>query len=294
LGATRVHPPALRDDPSLRPDGLRQVDDPLLGAQRDQIRPTSSSARPRTRSSTRFPASTRCRCTARSASRLPRRCAPSCARTPTSSSWVRSRHRDGGDRRRGGAHGHLLISTLHTNDAPSTIARLTDMEIEPFMISSSILCVCAQRLMRRVCKQCRISTSRRQGKGDPREGIGWSGPIFKHNTRAARSATGNGYRGRVGIHELMVTNEELIEGSTRSWRRPSSRRSRCAGNEDAPPGQPAEGQGEPLHHGGGHFHRSSGPDMSLRPALFLARRSRWPAATARRSQRTSATRRRTW
>ncbi len=52
--------------------------------------------------------------------------------------------------------GHLLISTLHTNDAPGTIARLTDMNIEPFMISSSLLCVCAQRLMRRVCKTCRI------------------------------------------------------------------------------------------------------------------------------------------
>src|ERR1051325_3730093 len=49
--------------------------------------------------------------------------------------------------------GHLLISTLHTNDAPGTIARLTDMGVEPFMISSSLLCVCAQRLMRRVCKQ---------------------------------------------------------------------------------------------------------------------------------------------
>ena len=52
--------------------------------------------------------------------------------------------------------GHLLISTLHTNDAPGTVARLTDMGIEPFMISSSLLCVCAQRLMRRVCKTCRI------------------------------------------------------------------------------------------------------------------------------------------
>ena len=55
--------------------------------------------------------------------------------------------------------GHLLLSTLHTNDAPSTIARLTDMGIEPFMISSSLLCVCAQRLMRRVCKVCRVPVS---------------------------------------------------------------------------------------------------------------------------------------
>ncbi|MFY9923623.1 MAG: GspE/PulE family protein [Opitutaceae bacterium] len=109
--------------------------------------------------------------------------------------------------------GHLLISTLHTNDAPSTIARLTDMDIEPFMISSSILCVCAQRLMRRVCKQCKVQY---EPKGREMEilekAIGWSGPIFKHNPKGCPRCNGNGYRGRVGIHELMVTNEELIEG----------------------------------------------------------------------------------
>jgi pilus retraction protein PilT len=109
--------------------------------------------------------------------------------------------------------GHLLISTLHTNDAPSTIARLTDMDIEPFMISSSILCVCAQRLMRRVCKQCKVQY---EPKGREKEllekGIGWSGLIFKHNPKGCPKCNGSGYRGRVGIHELMVTNEELIEG----------------------------------------------------------------------------------
>ena len=51
--------------------------------------------------------------------------------------------------------GHLLVSTLHTNDAPSTVARMTEMEVEPFMISASLVCVCAQRLMRRVCKNCK-------------------------------------------------------------------------------------------------------------------------------------------
>src|SRR6185369_1453644 len=51
--------------------------------------------------------------------------------------------------------GHLLLSTLHTNDAPTTVSRLTEMGVESFMVSSSLLCVCAQRLMRRVCKQCK-------------------------------------------------------------------------------------------------------------------------------------------
>ncbi len=108
--------------------------------------------------------------------------------------------------------GHLLISTLHTNDAPSTVARLTDMEVEPFMISSSLLCVCAQRLMRRVCKQCRQPY---EAEGRVKEilekAIGWSGQIYKANPAGCPKCGNSGYKGRVGIHELMVTNEELVE-----------------------------------------------------------------------------------
>jgi len=107
--------------------------------------------------------------------------------------------------------GHLLISTLHTNDAPTTISRLTDMGIEPFMISSSLLCVCAQRLMRRVCKTCRVTY---QPEGREREilekGIGWSGQIFKASPKGCPKCGNSGYKGRVGIHELMTSNEELI------------------------------------------------------------------------------------
>lgn len=108
--------------------------------------------------------------------------------------------------------GHLLISTLHTNDAPTTVARLTEMGVEPFMVSSSLLCVCAQRLMRRVCKQCRqqIEPAGRE-KEILEKAIGWSGPIFKANPKGCPKCGGSGYKGRVGIHELMITNEELIE-----------------------------------------------------------------------------------
>jgi type IV pilus assembly protein PilB len=109
--------------------------------------------------------------------------------------------------------GHLLISTLHTNDAPSTIARLTDMGIEPFMISSSLLCVCAQRLMRRVCKTCKIQTDPTPREKELLEkALGWSGPIYKATPKGCPKCGGSGYKGRVGIHELMITNEELIEG----------------------------------------------------------------------------------
>jgi type IV pilus assembly protein PilB len=107
--------------------------------------------------------------------------------------------------------GHLLISTLHTNDAPTTISRLTDMGIEPFMISSSLLCVCAQRLMRRVCKTCRVTyTPEGREKEILEKGIGWSGTIFKANSKGCPKCGGSGYKGRVGIHELMTSNEELV------------------------------------------------------------------------------------
>ena len=108
--------------------------------------------------------------------------------------------------------GHLLISTLHTNDAPGTVARLTDMGIEPFMISSSLICVCAQRLMRRICKSCRVPYEPEGREKDVMMlAIGWSGPIFKPNPVGCPKCNNSGYRGRVGIHELMVMNEELIE-----------------------------------------------------------------------------------
>jgi type IV pilus assembly protein PilB len=109
--------------------------------------------------------------------------------------------------------GHLLISTLHTNDAPSTIARLTDMGVEPFMISSSLLCVCAQRLMRRVCKTCKVQFDPVGREKELLEkALGWSGPIFKANPKGCPKCSNSGYKGRVGIHELMITNEALIEG----------------------------------------------------------------------------------
>jgi type IV pilus assembly protein PilB len=109
--------------------------------------------------------------------------------------------------------GHLLLSTLHTNDAPGAVARLTDMGIEPFMISSSLLCVCAQRLMRRVCKNCRQPVVPEGRELEIIEkALGWHGPIFKHNPKGCPRCTHTGYKGRVGIHELMVVSEELVDG----------------------------------------------------------------------------------
>ncbi len=108
--------------------------------------------------------------------------------------------------------GHLLLSTLHTNDAPSTVARFTDMGIEPFMISASLLVVCAQRLGRRVCKNCKESY---EPEGNEKEiiesAIKWSGQIFRAPEDGCPTCGGVGYKGRVGIHELMQNNEDIIK-----------------------------------------------------------------------------------
>ena len=112
--------------------------------------------------------------------------------------------------------GHLLVSTLHTNDAPSTIARIAEMGVEPFNISASLVCVCAQRLVRRVCKNCRVSYEPQgREKAILEKAIGWSGPIFKANSQGCPSCSGTGYKGRVGIHELMTNSEELTEAINR-------------------------------------------------------------------------------
>jgi type IV pilus assembly protein PilB len=109
--------------------------------------------------------------------------------------------------------GHLLVSTLHTNDAPSTVSRIGEMGVEPFNVSASLLCVCAQRLMRRVCKNCKTPY---EPEGREKEliekAIGWTGEIYKANPQGCPTCGGMGYKGRVGIHELMVNSEELTAG----------------------------------------------------------------------------------
>src|SRR6185295_5491514 len=109
--------------------------------------------------------------------------------------------------------GHLLVSTLHTNDAPSTIARIGEMGVEPFNISASLVCVCAQRLLRRVCKACKIAFEPEGREKELMEkALGWTGQVFKAKPDGCPACGGLGYKGRVGIHELMVNSEELTEG----------------------------------------------------------------------------------
>lgn len=109
--------------------------------------------------------------------------------------------------------GHMLFSTLHTNDAPGTIARLTEMGIEPFMISATLVCICAQRLMRRICKTCGTLVNPTEREEEILQtAIGWTGQFKRANLQGCPNCNHSGYKGRVGIHELMATSKELVQG----------------------------------------------------------------------------------
>ncbi|MCZ6672042.1 MAG: GspE/PulE family protein [Verrucomicrobia bacterium] len=109
--------------------------------------------------------------------------------------------------------GHMLFSTLHTNDAPGTVARLTEMGIEPFMISACLVCICAQRLMRRICKTCgKIQDPTNREVDILERAIGWTGQVRRANPGGCPNCNNSGYKGRVGIHELMPTSKELVNG----------------------------------------------------------------------------------
>ncbi|MDU2063517.1 MAG: ATPase, T2SS/T4P/T4SS family [Sporomusaceae bacterium] len=106
--------------------------------------------------------------------------------------------------------GHLVMSTLHTNDAPSTITRLIDMGVPPFLVASSILGIVAQRLVRLLCPHCKKPY---QLKPDSPErfflGLDASEPVTLYQAQGCTECSSTGYRGRISIHEVMVINEEI-------------------------------------------------------------------------------------
>jgi len=117
--------------------------------------------------------------------------------------------------------GHLVLSTLHTNDAPSTISRLLNMGIEPFLVSASVVLILAQRLCRKVCEQCKeveeIPEDVLISIGFPRDQIG----TFKClKGKGCPSCGGTGYKGRIALYEVMPMKEALkdmvIKGATAS------------------------------------------------------------------------------
>jgi type IV pilus assembly protein PilB len=112
--------------------------------------------------------------------------------------------------------GHLVLSTLHTNDAPSTITRMVDMGIEPFNVASAVNLIVAQRLVRRICKECK-----QQHEYTPEEmhafGIDKKeGPFSKG--AGCDTCAGTGYRGRQGLYEVMALTSplrrEILKGAS--------------------------------------------------------------------------------
>lgn len=102
--------------------------------------------------------------------------------------------------------GHLVLSTLHTNTAVGAVTRLQDMGIEPFLLSSSLLAVMAQRLVRLLCGDCREAY---EGSAQECSLLGVDGPATLYRPRGCESCNDTGYRGRAGIYELVEVNEQL-------------------------------------------------------------------------------------
>jgi type IV pilus assembly protein PilB len=108
--------------------------------------------------------------------------------------------------------GHLVLSTLHTNDAPSTINRLLNMGIEPFLVASAVNLISAQRLGRRVCSECRVpeelSHDALISAGVPADKIG---TFASYKGRGCSHCNDTGYKGRIGIYQVMPMFEGLKE-----------------------------------------------------------------------------------
>ena len=106
--------------------------------------------------------------------------------------------------------GHLVFSTLHTNDAPATVTRLKDMGIQPFMICATVEAILAQRLVRRICTKCReetkVSTSMLADLGMKTEDI--AGKKFFKGT-GCDNCNNTGYKGRIALFELMILNDKI-------------------------------------------------------------------------------------
>jgi type IV pilus assembly protein PilB len=108
--------------------------------------------------------------------------------------------------------GHLVLSTLHTNDAPSTISRLMNMGIEPFLVATSVNLICAQRLVRRICVNCKEELE------VPEQALidaGYTPEEVKttkiYHGKGCSTCNKGGYKGRTGLYEVMEINDELRE-----------------------------------------------------------------------------------
>ena len=106
--------------------------------------------------------------------------------------------------------GHLVLSTLHTNDAPSSVARLLNMGVEPFLVTSSLNVVCAQRLVRRICRECAAPAPQPPAAlRDVGYSEGESAAVVPQAGRGCAACNGTGYKGRIGLFEVMAVTPAL-------------------------------------------------------------------------------------
>jgi type IV pilus assembly protein PilB len=108
--------------------------------------------------------------------------------------------------------GHLVLSTLHTNDAPSTVSRLLNMGVEPFLVTASVNLVLAQRLARKICVDCKepveIVPEALLRMGMPQDKVD---SAVVHRGRGCKNCNDTGYRGRIALYEVMPFTDELKE-----------------------------------------------------------------------------------
>jgi type IV pilus assembly protein PilB len=104
--------------------------------------------------------------------------------------------------------GHLVLSTLHTNDAPTAVSRLTEMGIEPFLTASALDCVVSQRLARLLCSQCKEPTTIR---ADALQNFGIENDVEAYGPKGCKRCGFSGYKGRVGLYEAMTLSKEIRE-----------------------------------------------------------------------------------
>jgi len=108
--------------------------------------------------------------------------------------------------------GHLVLSTLHTNDAPSTISRLMNMGIEPFLVATSVNLICAQRLVRRICVQCKEPLQiQPQALVEAGYAAEEAAKMTVHHGKGCGICNNTGYKGRVGLYEVMEITDEMRE-----------------------------------------------------------------------------------
>lgn len=104
--------------------------------------------------------------------------------------------------------GHLVLSTLHTNDAPGAVSRLVEMGVEPFLVSSSVSCVMGQRLLRRICSECKTSY---EPPKPVREKLNLPDDALLYKGVGCPTCKYMGYKGRTGVYEILVMDDDIRE-----------------------------------------------------------------------------------